>query len=118
DGRERCGKVEALELSGERRRQPTFEPNLTPESRHSRPLMLWSEQRARPAAPERHPPRVTSPLSSPRMSAQLHADLEAGARDVLERNRRSSWTCPSITLYPHQWLWDTCFIAIGLARYD
>src|SRR5712671_264117 len=52
------------------------------------------------------------------MSAQLHADLEAGARDVLERNRRSSWTCPSITLYPHQWLWDTCFIAIGLARYD
>jgi hypothetical protein len=48
----------------------------------------------------------------------LHADLEAHARDVLERNRRSSWTCPSITLYPHQWLWDTCFIAIGLARYD
>ena len=52
------------------------------------------------------------------MSAQLHADLEAGARDVLERNRRSSWTCPSITLYPHQWLWDTCFIAIGMAHYD
>jgi hypothetical protein len=21
-------------------------------------------------------------------------------------------------LYPHQWLWDSCFIAIGLARYD
>src|SRR5205085_486456 len=23
-----------------------------------------------------------------------------------------------ITVYPHQWLWDSCFIAIGLARYD
>lgn len=21
-------------------------------------------------------------------------------------------------LYPHQWLWDSCFVAIGLARYD
>jgi hypothetical protein len=52
------------------------------------------------------------------MSAQLHADLEAGARGVLERNRRGSWTCPSISLYPHQWLWDSCFIAIGLASYD
>ncbi len=37
---------------------------------------------------------------------------------MLERNRRGSWTCPSITVYPHQWLWDSCFIAIGVARYD
>jgi hypothetical protein len=40
------------------------------------------------------------------------------ARDLLERNRRGSWTCPSTELYPHQWLWDSCFIAIGVARYD
>jgi hypothetical protein len=44
--------------------------------------------------------------------------LEVGARDVLERNRRGSWTCPSTVLYPHQWLWDSCFIALGVARYD
>nr|MDP9332401.1 glycoside hydrolase [Actinomycetota bacterium] len=44
--------------------------------------------------------------------------LEVGARDVLERNRRGSWTCPSSALYPHQWLWDSCFIALGVARYD
>jgi hypothetical protein len=44
--------------------------------------------------------------------------LGAAARDVLERNRRGSWTCPSTELYPHQWLWDSCFIAIGVARYD
>ncbi len=37
---------------------------------------------------------------------------------VLERNRRSAWTCPSAELYPHQWLWDSCFVAIGLARHD
>jgi Glycosyl hydrolase family 63 C-terminal domain len=45
-------------------------------------------------------------------------DLEERARKVLERNRRGSWTCPSSRLYPHQWLWDSCFVAIGLACYD
>jgi hypothetical protein len=52
------------------------------------------------------------------MSARPRADLEDGARTVLERNRRGAYTCPSNTLYPHQWLWDSCFIAIGVARYD
>jgi Glycosyl hydrolase family 63 C-terminal domain len=37
---------------------------------------------------------------------------------VLDRNRRGAWTCPSAQLYPHQWLWDSCFIAIGLAHDD
>ena len=37
---------------------------------------------------------------------------------MLEANRRVGWTCPSSTLYPHQWLWDSCFIAIGVARFD
>ena len=46
------------------------------------------------------------------------ADLGAAARAVLERNRRGAWTCPSSDLYPHQWLWDSCFIAIGLSRVD
>jgi mannosylglycerate hydrolase len=49
---------------------------------------------------------------------RLSEDLADRARAVLERNRRGSWTCPSSRLYPHQWLWDSCFIAIGLARYD
>ena len=52
------------------------------------------------------------------MPARLHADLAASAREVLERNRRGVYTCPSGTLHPHQWLWDSCFIAIGIARYD
>jgi glycogen debranching enzyme len=46
------------------------------------------------------------------------ARLADRARDVLEQNRRGEWTCPSAALYPHQWLWDSCFVAIGLARTD
>jgi hypothetical protein len=45
-------------------------------------------------------------------------ELRRRALDVLERNRRGDWTCPSGALYPHQWLWDSCFVAIGLARHD
>jgi Glycosyl hydrolase family 63 C-terminal domain len=44
--------------------------------------------------------------------------LAQRAREVLERNRRGTWTCPSANLYPHQWLWDSCFVAIGLVRDD
>jgi Glycosyl hydrolase family 63 C-terminal domain len=44
--------------------------------------------------------------------------LARQAQNVLDRNRRGSWTCPSIRFYPHQWLWDSCFVAIGLAGVD
>ena len=37
---------------------------------------------------------------------------------MLDRNRRGDWTCPAAGFYPHQWLWDSCFVAIGLARDD
>lgn len=40
------------------------------------------------------------------------------AQQVLSRNRHGAWTCPAKGIYPHQWLWDSCFIAIGLATYD
>ena len=45
-------------------------------------------------------------------------DLVRRAQAVLERNRRGDHTCPSAKLYPHQWLWDSCFTAIGITRYD
>jgi hypothetical protein len=45
-------------------------------------------------------------------------DLVRRAQHILARNRRGAWTCPSVALYPHQWLWDSCFTAIGIARYD
>src|ERR1700694_5664358 len=52
------------------------------------------------------------------MAVRSGANLAQRAQHVLDRNRRGDWTCPSRGLYPHQWLWDSCFIAIGLARHD
>jgi hypothetical protein len=49
---------------------------------------------------------------------ELTTDLAGRALAVLDTNRRGAWTCPSAELYPHQWLWDSCFVAIGLARHD
>ena len=36
------------------------------------------------------------------------------AQKVLDLNYNNGYTMPSGTLYPHQWLWDSCFHAIGL----
>lgn len=37
---------------------------------------------------------------------------------VLKVNDRGTHTVPSPHLYPHQWLWDSCFSAIGWANFD
>jgi glycogen debranching enzyme len=37
---------------------------------------------------------------------------------VLKTNDRKLWTAPAANLYPHQWLWDSCFTAIGLRHLD
>ena len=40
------------------------------------------------------------------------------ATGILRRNSIKSWTKPAPTLYPHQWSWDSAFIALGLAHVD
>src|ERR671929_1824222 len=40
------------------------------------------------------------------------------ATDVLRRNSLKSWTKPAPSLCPHQWSWDSAFIALGLAHLD
>jgi hypothetical protein len=40
------------------------------------------------------------------------------AQGVLEMNDRGTYTQPGPELYPHQWLWDSCFIAIGWSHVD
>src|SRR6185437_4937178 len=45
-------------------------------------------------------------------------ELHDEALAVLDRNNVGGWTKPAPRLYPHQWSWDTAFIAIGLARSD
>ncbi len=44
--------------------------------------------------------------------------LKQQAKEVLYSNRTESSTIPSPTLYPHQWNWDSAFIAIGLSHFD
>jgi hypothetical protein len=45
-------------------------------------------------------------------------DIIARAVAVLRENEMGGWTRASPTLYPHQWSWDSAFIAIGLAHLD
>ncbi len=50
---------------------------------------------------------------------QINTDqLLNQAKAVLKDNNRGQYTMPAHGLYPHQWLWDSCFIAIGLSHYD
>lgn len=44
--------------------------------------------------------------------------LKQKAIDVLKHNDVGNWTRPAPDLYPHQWLWDSAFIAIGQRHYD
>lgn len=44
--------------------------------------------------------------------------LFSRAKEVLSHNDRGVYTIPAKGLYPHQWLWDSCFIAIGQRHYD
>ncbi|HEU5004587.1 MAG TPA: trehalase family glycosidase [Candidatus Saccharimonadales bacterium] len=37
---------------------------------------------------------------------------------VLHGNDRGNYIVPAGDLYPHQWLWDSCFISIGLRHLD
>ena len=52
------------------------------------------------------------------MDDEAATSLLEEAREVLALNDRQGWTVPAGDLYPHQWLWDSCFIAIGLRHLD
>src|SRR3989344_1603114 len=49
-------------------------------------------------------------------------DIEREAKKLLLENRRQTGeqlcTVPSVCHYPYQWLWDSCFHAIVLARIE
>lgn len=44
------------------------------------------------------------------------AQIAARSTAVLEANWRKTHTVPAAGLYPHQWSWDSSFIAMGLRR--
>jgi len=74
-------------------------PNVFGEPRVDRTAQLTSHVRTRPFVYE---PDVTT-----------HS-LHVRAARVLEANWTGTSTVPSRSLYPHQWSWDSAFIAIGL----
>jgi glucosylglycerate hydrolase len=52
------------------------------------------------------------------VTAGTDAKLRDQAADVLHSNDAGAWTKASPHLYPHQWSWDSAFIAIGWAHLD
>jgi hypothetical protein len=52
------------------------------------------------------------------MAEVTQDELLEEAKKVLKNNDRKLYTIPAGNLYPHQWLWDSCFIAIGLRHLD
>jgi hypothetical protein len=48
------------------------------------------------------------------MNESSSDNLIKACEEVLQANWREGHTIPAEGLYPHQWLWDSCFIAIGL----
>ncbi|MCG0283592.1 hypothetical protein L4B83_00770 [Streptomyces sp. PSAA01] len=57
---------------------------------------------------------MTVTLAGPAPTAAAALTLRRGAARVLIENWTGTSTVPSRTLYPHQWSWDSAFIAIGL----
>ncbi|GAC1386561.1 MAG: trehalase family glycosidase [Candidatus Saccharimonadales bacterium] len=45
-------------------------------------------------------------------------DIYEEACTILRDNDQGTYTIPAAGLYPHQWLWDSCFIAVGQRHYD
>lgn len=57
-------------------------------------------------------------MSEPPLEPVKPQDMIAAATAVLDGNRHDGYTMPAPYLYPHQWLWDSCFVAIGLRHID
>jgi glucosylglycerate hydrolase len=52
------------------------------------------------------------------VTSEVRATLRDRAAAVLHGNDEGTWTKASPVLYPHQWSWDSAFIAIGWAHLD
>jgi hypothetical protein len=50
--------------------------------------------------------------------SRIFADYVERAKRILDNNWLGSSTKPAPSLYPHQWNWDSGFIAIGRSHYD
>ena len=83
------------------------------------------KRRLKPDVAAIEPTTETQPVSESEPLDQALPDieptplsLEEAAKQVLSYNDFGTFTIPAHGLYPHQWLWDSCFIAIGIRNYD
>lgn len=68
-----------------------------------------------PSAPPPGPAPPGSPeAGSPEAGPPVPGSLAERAARVLDANWTGTSTVPSRALYPHQWSWDSAFVAIGL----
>ena len=61
---------------------------------------------------------MTLTAAPPQPAIAPSASLDRAARRVLVANWRGGSTVPAGGLYPHQWSWDSAFIAIGLRHFS
>ncbi len=59
---------------------------------------------------------TASPMEAARPDELTEVAFRAAG--ILRRNDLGGWTKPAPHLYPHQWSWDSAFIAIGLSHLD
>lgn len=52
------------------------------------------------------------------MQSETQKQFDEAARDILRRNDRGGYTVPTAGLYPFQWNWDSCLVALGWATFD
>ena len=57
-------------------------------------------------------------MMTPPASLDRPGTLRDAAARVLHQNDLGGWTKAAPALYPHQWSWDSAFIAIGWAHLD
>jgi hypothetical protein len=64
------------------------------------------------------PPTAAAAPTLVRTAISPSASLDRAARRVLAANWRRGATVPAGGLYPHQWSWDSAFIALGLRHFS
>ncbi|MFD6418942.1 hypothetical protein [Streptomyces sp. NPDC060194] len=98
--------------------EPAGEPAVeTAPTRAPAPSPTAAEIATEIADPDATAPEALSPTTSKPWTAadpDTWDQLRRAAAWVLLGNWAGGSTVPSRTLYPHQWSWDTAFIAIGL----
>src|SRR5215207_2102527 len=88
-------------------------PQTTRRRRTGRRTATYLMSDPRPPSPGRS---MVSPIQTTYLD-EFH-DIGWRAAEVLRRNDFGSWTKPAPNLYPHQWSWDSAFIAIRLSHLD